>query len=478
MLSKIKKLILINFFRTLQPVYHYLFGYLAAVYYRFPSRSLLVIGVTGTTGKTTTVYFLARLLSANGFKAGYTSTAQFNDGEHEWLNDKKMTMPGRFFLQKNLRRMVKNGCRAVVVETTSQGIEQFRHRFINYDLVLFTNLYPEHIEAHGGFENYKKAKGKLFAHLQSCPTKYLDESNKVVIKPSGLQKTELNKIKKTIIVNGDDEYAPYFLSFSAERKCVYTLNQELNSKSLAGPQGEDVEPAPDFFVYEPLFSEANGSDFQLRQQRYHLPVLGSYNVFNAVAALTCVLVLDVNAAAAAQALAEIKVLAGKMEKIEAGQNFAVLIDYAFEPTALEALYQNLDYLPHQRLIHILGSAGGGRDQRRRPILGKMAGTKAEIVIITNEDPYDEDPELIIDQVALGAEHVGKVLNKDLYKVADRREAFGLAFSLAQPGDLVLITGKGAEQYICGPNDTKIPWDDRSVAREELNSWLCHPNSSL
>ncbi len=467
MLSKIKKLIPINFFRAVQPVYHYLFGYLAAVFYRFPSRKLLVIGVTGTTGKTTTVYFLARLLSDNGFKAGYTSTAQFNDGEFEWLNDKKMTMPGRFFLQRNLRRMVKNGCRAVVVETTSQGIEQFRHRFINYDLILFTNLYPEHIEAHGGFENYKKAKGKLFAHLQSCRTKYLDKDNKVVLKPSGLQKTELNKIKKTIISNGDDEHAPYFLSFKAERKCVYTLNKALNSKNLSGTQGEDVEPAPEFFVYEPLFSEANGSDFQLREQRYHLPVLGSYNVFNAVAALTCVLALDVNAAAASRALAEIKVLAGKMEKIEVGQNFSVLIDYAFEPTALEGLYQNLDYLPHNRLIHILGSAGGGRDQRRRPILGKMAGNKADIVIVTNEDPYDEDPELIIDQVALGAEHVGKVLNTDLYKVSDRRDAFSLAFRLAEPGDLVLITGKGAEQYICGPNDTKIQWDDRTVAKEEL-----------
>lgn len=467
MLSQIKKLIPLKMFRALQPAYHFLMGYLAALYYRFPSRQLLVIGVTGTTGKTSTVYFLARLLSASGYKAGYTSTAQFNDGQREWLNDKKMTMPGRFFLQKNLRRMIKNGCRAVVVETTSQGIEQFRHRFLNYDLLLFTNLYPEHIEAHGGFENYKQAKGKLFAHLRRCRPKYLGADNKVVLKSSGLQKTELNKIKKTIIVNGDDEYASYFLSFSAERKCVYTLDPSLNTHRLATADGTEVLPRPEFFVYEPLFSEINGSDFQLAGQRFHLPILGSYHVFNAVAALVGLIALGADLKPLAAALEEIKVLAGKMEKIDSGQPFTVLVDYAFEPKAMAALYQSLEFIPHQRLIHILGSAGGGRDESRRPILGKMAGEKADVVIVTDEDPYDDAPQLIIDQVAIGAEHVGKIPNKNLYKVLSRREAFALAFGLAQADDLVLITGKGAEQYICGPQESKIPWDDRVVAREEL-----------
>ena len=443
-------------------------GALAALYYGFPSRQLIVIGVTGTTGKTTSVYFLARLLSASGYKAGYTSTAQFDDGAREWLNDKKMTMPGRFFLQRSLRQMVKNGCRAVVVETTSQGIEQFRHRFINYDFLVFTNLYPEHIEAHGNFENYKNAKGKLFAHLDTCKSKYLDENNKVVMSASGLKKTELRLIKKTIIVNGDDEYASYFLSFPAERKVVYTLNPALKSSELIYRDGDEVKPEPEFFRYEPLFSEAGGSRFNLNGEMYHLPVLGSYNVFNAVSALCATLCLNILPAQSIEALGRIKVLAGKMEKIEAGQPFTVLIDYAFEPKAMEGLYQNLDRIAHNRLIHILGSAGGGRDQSRRPILGKMAGKKADIVIVTDEDPYDEDPQLIIDQVAVGAEQVGKVLNKDLYKVLDRREAFRLAFNLAEPSDLVLITGKGAEQYICVAGDKKIPWDDRRVAREELS----------
>lgn len=470
MLAKIKKLIPKFIFKAVQPVYHFVMAYLAALCFRFPSRQLLIVGVTGTTGKTSTVYFLSRLLTATGYKAGYTSTAQFNDGEHEWLNDKKMTMPGRFFLQRSLRRMINNGCKVAIIETTSQGILQFRHRFIDYDFLIFTNLYPEHIEAHGSFEEYKAAKGRLFAHLQACRPKYLDNNQKVVTKSSGLQKTELRKIKKTVIINGDDDQAAYFLSFPAERKCVYTLNQSLDTLDLINSDGIKVQPNPEFFRYEPLFSEITGSDFQLQNEHYHLPILGSYNVFNAVAALSVVLALDVKASEAVQALAEIKVLAGKMEQIELGQDFQVLIDYAFEPKALEALYQNLEFIPYQRLIHILGSAGGGRDQSRRPILGKMAGKKADVVIVTNEDPYDEDPQLIIDQVAIGAEKAGKELDKSVFKVLDRREAFRLAFRLAQPGDLVLITGKGAEQYICGANESKLAWDDRVVAREELGKF--------
>jgi len=467
MLNKIKKLIPLKAFKFLQPIYHFVMAYVAALYYNFPSRKLIIIGVTGTTGKTTTVYLLSRLLSDNGYKAGYTSTAQFNDGQREWLNDKKMTMPGRFFLQKNLHCMIKNDCRVAIVETTSQGIEQFRHRFINYDLLVFTNLYPEHIEAHGGFENYKQAKGKLFAHLKRCKDKYLNQENKVVLGASGLQQTELRKVKKTIIVNGDDEQASYFLSFSAGQKYAYTNNVKLSFKDLVDANEDDSSLNPGLLLYEPLFSGAEGSDFQFLNQHYHLSILGSYNISNAVAALSVAHLLDIDSGKLVNSLAKIKTVVGKMEKIEAGQDFIVLVDYAFEPKALSALYENLNNFAYRRLIHVLGSTGGGRDQSRRQVLGSLAGKKADIVIVTNEDPYDEDPQLIIEAVAAGAEDSGKIENKNLFKVLDRREAIRLACKLAQSGDLVLITGKGAEQYICGRNGSKLPWDDRKVAQEEL-----------
>jgi UDP-N-acetylmuramoyl-L-alanyl-D-glutamate--2,6-diaminopimelate ligase len=170
MLEKIKKLLPHKLFKALQPIYHYIIAFLAALVYRFPSRKMIVIGVTGTAGKTSTVYLISKTLTAAGYKTGFTSTAVFSDGDKEVLNDKKMTMPGRFFIQRSLHRMIMNGWRYAIVETTSEGIKQFRHRFINYDILVFTGLYPEHIESHGNFDNYKKAKGKLFKHLKHCST--------------------------------------------------------------------------------------------------------------------------------------------------------------------------------------------------------------------------------------------------------------------------------------------------------------------
>jgi len=168
-----------------------------------------------------------------------------------------------------------------------------------------------------------------------------------------------------------------------------------------------------------------------------------------------------------QGLENIKTLPGRLEKIDQGQNFTVIVDYAFEPNAVEKLYETIKFIKHNKIIHILGSTGGGRDVDRRPKLGKIAGEKADYVIITNEDPYDEDPQIIIDQVAVGTEYAGKEINKNLFKILDRRQAIKKALALAQKNDIVLITGKGCEQAICVANGEKIKWDDREVAREEL-----------
>src|SRR5680860_860322 len=211
MLEKIKKLIPRNLFKAVQPPYHFLVAFFAALTHHFPSRKMIVIGVTGTAGKTSTVYLIAKTLNAAGYKTGFTSTAVFSDGDKEWLNDKKMTMPGRFFIQRSLHQMLKNGCRYAIVETTSEGIKQFRHRFINYDVLVFTGLYPEHIESHGNFENYKKAKGRLFSHLSRFKNKYESSDKTVCQVKTGLEKLNLLRVKKTIIINGDDKYADYFL---------------------------------------------------------------------------------------------------------------------------------------------------------------------------------------------------------------------------------------------------------------------------
>lgn len=459
-LQTIKRFIPKRLFKFVEPLYHFLLGVTANIIYRWPSDKLIVIGVTGTTGKTTTVYMIAKMLQGAGFKVGYTSTAMFGDGKNEWLNNKKMTMVGRSFTHKMLRTMIKNGCQFAVIETSSEGIVQYRHRFINYDIALITGLYPEHIEAHGSFENYKEAKGMLFAHLKDCKTKYIDE-NYIVCKPkTGLQKTNYRRVKKTIIANGNDEHASYFLDFWAEQKYAYRFAEESTSAIFDSSVHEII--AETETQQEKTFLRIDGLDISVN-------LLGAFNRRNLLAALSAGTGSGLTTEKMKAGLESITGVPGRLERIDAGQNFTVIVDYAFEPKAVEKLYETVDALPHKRIIHILGSAGGGRDKARRPILGALAGKHADIAIVTDEDPYDEDPLRIMTEVAIGAENAGKKSELNLFTVPDRREAIRKAFSLAKEGDIVLITGKGSEQAICRAHGKKEGWDDRSVAREELDA---------
>ncbi len=473
MLELIKKIIPRPLFRLLQPPYHFLLAWLAAFVYRFPSEQLIVIGVTGTAGKTSIAYLVARMLSAAGYKVGLSSTAVLSDGNQEWLNDKKMTMPGRFYIQSLIKRMKANGCSYAVVETTSEGIKQFRHRFINYDVLIFSGLYPEHIESHGNFANYKAAKTLLFAHLRRCRTKYVDDQRQVVWPQSELRKLDLNRVKKTIIVNGDDEHFYDFLSFWSEAKLVYSFKPGVSQAAWRQELGEDVA-GQDFCLVtgNQVATDISGTVVSLNDLEVKLKLLGGFNAANAAAAYAVGLSQGLEPAAIKAGLEQVKSLAGKMEVVKAGQNFTFIVDYSFEPRALEKLYETISVIPHGRLIHILGSTGGGRDRSRRPLLGRMAAERADIVIVTNEDPYDEDPAQIINQVSAGAEMSGKVINDNLFKILDRREAIKKAVDLAQEGDLVLLTGKGAEQYICLAGGHKMAWDDREQARQVLVDKLC------
>lgn len=472
LLHFIKRFIPVKLFTALQPAYHYLLAAAAAARYSWPSNKLIVVGVTGTTGKTTSAYLMAKMLNSAGLKTGFTSTAMFSDGKNEWLNDKKMTMAGRFFTQQMLKRMVKNHCQYAIVETTSQGVEQFRHRFINYDILIFTGLYPEHIEAHGSFLNYKQAKGKLFAHLKNCKTKYADDKKRVVKAESGLKKIESNRVKKIIIVNADDRQADYFLDFWAEEKFEYKVRSQSASRRAK------VKTNIVAVEYGDIKSDKTGIEFTVENKiKINLKQLGEYNAANAMTAVCLGLSQGLDLENIKAGLEKIKSIPGRMEMITSPQpspykgegeaGFTVIVDYAFEPEALTKIYGTILKLEHNKIIHVLGSCGGGRDIARRPKLGALAGEKADVVIITNEDPYDDDPQLIIDQVAAGAEQAGKKTGADLFKILDRREAIKKALALARENDIVLITGKGCEQAICAADGVKIPWDDRRVVREEL-----------
>ena len=388
-------------------LYHFLLAAMAALIYRFPARHLRVIGVTGTNGKTTTVHLISEILRREGYRVASLSSISFRINENEWPNLLKMTLPGRFQVQKFLREAVRQGCEYAVLEVTSQGIVQHRHRFIRFATAVLTNLTPEHIEAHRGFANYRAAKAKLF-----------------------------QATKGIHVINLDDENADYFLQFAAERKYTYGWeNGDFNQKNL--------------------------------QLKLLLP--GSFNVYNALAAVAVAAAEGIDLMRARRIVEGVKGLPGRMEEV-ISEPFRVVVDYAFTPAALEKVYQALvqsfKLSTTRSLICVLGACGGGRDKWKRPVLGEIAGKYCREIIITNEDPYDEDPRQILSQIKSGIIKSQFPISS-FHEILDRREAIQKALDLAQKNDIVIITGKGCEPWLCVANGRKIPWDDRQVVREEF-----------
>ncbi|NQV00986.1 MAG: UDP-N-acetylmuramyl-tripeptide synthetase, partial [Parcubacteria group bacterium] len=298
----------------------------------------------------------------------------------------------------------------VVLEVTSEGIKQHRHQFINFQTAVFTNLTKEHIESHGSFENYKKAKGKLFKALKS---------------------------NGKMIINSDDPNADYFLGFKAREKMKYGLK-------LA----KDIE-----------FSR-NGMSFKFEKTQFNLNLIGKFNIYNVLAAISVGLSEKIPLNKIKLALENIKGIPGRMEFV-VKEPFTVIVDYAHTPDALEKVYQTIKESFPGKIIGILGAAGGGRDGWKRLELGKIAEKYLDKIIITNEDPYDESPKVIIDEIANGLKQ------KQPKKILDRRQAIHYALEIAQLGDVVIITGKGCEPWMCVAKGKKVPWDDRKVVKEEL-----------
>lgn len=422
---------------------HWLLAWAAYWRYGRPSRKLIVIGVTGTKGKSTTSRLIASVLEAGGYKVGLLSTVEFQVGEKRWLNDKKMTMLGRGQIQGMLRAMVRAGCQYVVVETSSEGILQSRHIGLNYDIAIFTNLGTEHSERHGGFEKLRRDKGKLFAALKAHPKKLFGKS-----------------IAKTIIVNSDDEHAPFFASFLAQEYWTYGLQQLT--------RGLNVSPARQVRGVI-THSSAKGTTFTVNDQPFHLPLVGTFNVPNALAAIAVGRSQGIDSNTLALGIASVTKVAGRMEFIEAGQQFQAIVDYAHEPMSLTALFTSLRELvqPDGRVIAVIGSDGGGRDVGKRAKMGEIAGQLCDYVIVSDVNCFDEDPTVIAEMLAEGARTAGKQDTINLFVQIDRRLGFRQAASLAQPGDVVVVTAKGTEPWIAVARGHKIAWDDRRVLTEEL-----------
>ncbi len=419
-------------------LYHYLEAVVATILYGFPSRKMIVIGVTGTKGKTSAINFIWSTLSAGGFKVGIISTANIRIGTEERLNKYHMTMPGPFVIQKVMAEMVKAGCDYCIVETTSEGIKQYRHSGIYYDIAVFTNLSPEHLQSHGGsFQRYKETKGKMFKALGEHP-KILGDK----------------KVEKVIIANSDSEHADYFLGFKADEKITFGITNPANNRA------------------KEISENQNGVGFTLDGIRFDLSIMGAFNVYNALPAIIIAKLAGVNNEMIAQGLHTLSVIPGRMEKINDEQNFTVIVDYAHERESITGVLQTAKNMKESaaKIIILLGAEGGGRDKAKRPIMGELGAKMADYLIVTNVDPYEDDPQEILEDIAKPAEEFGKVREKDLFVIEDRRLGIAKALSLAGANDIVLITGKGAEQSIV-IGGVSSPWDDREVVREELKKRL-------
>lgn len=414
----IKRLLPAPLFKFLQPPYHFLLAYWGAVRYQHPSRELMVIAVTGTKGKSSTVELLAHLLRSDGKHVASLSTIQFSvDGAAE-RNQFKMTTPGRFFVQKFLRRAVDAGCTHAVIEMTSEGAKQFRHRFIEFDALIFTNLSPEHIESHGSFANYKAAKLSIAQTVADSP-----------------------KRPRYLVANVDNEHGADFLDFPVEHTLPYSLS-DLTLHSL----------------HKDSVSLVFG-DVTVR-----VPLVGKFNVYNTLAAITLARALDMPLATISNSLRSLPPLAGRVEHInpaaDAPKQLTVIVDYAHTPDSLQQLYEAF---PDKQKVCVLGNTGGGRDTWKRPEMGALAEKYCTQIILTNEDPYDEDPQKIV-----AAMQKGMSPDAPVTVIMDRREAIKKAIAGAPPESYVIISGKGTDPYIMGPRNTKIPWSDATVVREVLS----------
>jgi len=413
--------------RFLISFYHYLLALISAFLYGFPSRKLVVIGVTGTKGKSTTVILAGKILEEAGYKVAWFTSATIKIGDKEQLNPYHMTMPGRFVIQSFLRKAVGAGCKYTILEVTSEGIKQYRHKFINFDTAVFTNLKPEHIEAHGSFEKYRYCKGKLF-----------------------------EATKNIHVLNMDDENVNYFLQFSAKKKYVFTMNNEqrtVSNKNL-------------FIIHCLLFaSNGLGISFKVQNTKFNLQLIGEFNIYNALAAICVGLSQNVGLENCKKALEKITTMPGRMEVV-VEKPFKVIVDLAHTPDSYEEVFKAIKTMPYNKIISVFGSAGGGRDKWKRPVLGKIAAENSDIVILTNEDPYDEDPNKILSQIKSGITNKQETITK-IYEILDRREAIKKALELAEENDIVLLLGKGTEQLMI-VGDSKIPWDDRKIVREGFN----------
>jgi len=415
--------------------YHFLWSWFGARWHRHPSERMFVVGITGTKGKTTSVEILNAILEASGKKTALLGSYRIKIGEESGKNPFSNSMPGHGYIQKFLAQAAAAGCRYAVIEVTSQGVVAHRHRFVAWNMGAITNLAPEHIESHGSFENYRAAKLSFLRY---------------VLKKNGI-----------VFLNRDDASFDFF-------KAALTEGAAGDHVMTYGKADEWVRDA--LPKLSPMRSLQGGPAKKF--------LMSDFNEENVALAVAMAREVGVPGKTIAEAIMNFSGVPGRMEFIRQG-SCAVVVDYAHTPDSLEAAYRAVkpepsSEHPSPRLICILGSVGAtgdkrtGRDAWKRPEMGKIAAHYCDKIFLANEDPYNEDPEKILNEIEAGI--LGMPYPRpEVVKIPDRHEAIRQAIHDMKDGDVVIGTGKGSEDWIHVANGEKIPWNERKEFEEALKA---------
>ncbi|HEY9288648.1 MAG TPA: UDP-N-acetylmuramoyl-L-alanyl-D-glutamate--2,6-diaminopimelate ligase [Candidatus Dormibacteraeota bacterium] len=403
---------------------------MSSTWYGHPSRAMTVIGITGTDGKTTTTTMMQQMLGAAGKKAGSMSTVDIRLGDTVDLNDTRQTTLEALEIQQQLARMHDAGITHVVIETSSHGLALQRVVGVDYDVAVFTNIAHEHLDFHGTIEAYREAKASLIDLTRESAAK---------------------GVEKTAVLNRDDPSYAYLVERPIPRRISYGILMEADLKAdkvEASSQGLQIQAAT------PLGPLA-----------VSLKLNGRWNASNALAAASAGIAIGLSLEEVRKGLERFEGISGRMERVDLGQAFSVIIDYAHTPQSLEKVLRELRPITRGKLIAVFGSAGD-RDREKRPWMGEIAARLSDYAVFTNEDPREENAMAILNEIAAGAEEVGWSEGPNYARIEDRRQGIAHAVRRARPGDTILLAGKGHERSILIGRG-KEPWDERAAAEDAI-----------
>lgn len=421
----------------LYSTYHKTRGIAAAISAGFPARHMIVFGITGTNGKTTTANLLAKILEETGEKIGLATTVNFWIGHKRWINETKMTTFSPFRLQGLLKAMVTAGCRYAIVETSSHALAQHRTWGIDYDVAVLTNITPEHLDFHHTFEKYRDAKLTLFKQLFHSRRK--------------------TNIPKVAVINFDDPTQSIFATVPADKRFFYSVDKYDHDGIKDSPVTANIIQSNEQQTTFELLTPIGQTTITL-----HLP--GRFNVANALAAASAALSVGVSLSQIKQGLEKVMGVPGRMERIDAGQPFTVIVDYAHTPDGFDKVLSTARQFTKGKLVVVFGAAGD-RDKTKRPKLGEVASNYADTIILTEEDPANEDPLAIIDSIRAGIQPNFHD-DENLFIIPSRQTAISKSFDLAKPDDTVMLLAMGA-QTVMATKQGFLPYDERQFAKNLL-----------